>query len=221
MRNFFIVFGCFMLLTLAASAASVSYGNLVQFNNDLKLNSTSNTVALTIQKAANCHSNFLECYIGSTLVYSIPTNGLPTNNTVTLPLSVANGGSGGATNTGTGALVSSNSPTINTPIVLGLLTNSSLSASLPVFTDANKALVSKTIANTQLALGIQRGSNYISNDFSVTNTFTQAYSAVPVVVACGSTTNSFVGVTSITTSNFIVLANKTNQTFFWTAIGAP
>ncbi len=212
-----------MLLTLAASAASVSYGNLVQFNNDLKLNSTSNTVGLTIQKAGNVHSNFLECYIGSTLVYSIPTNGLPTNNTVTLPLSVANGGSGGATNTGTGALVSSNSPTINTPIVLGLLTNSSLSASLPVFTDANKALVSKTVANTLLALGIQKGFGVSTSDGTVTNTFGQAFSSAPIVTTTqnatsGGTTNWIV---SVTASNFIWKCGATGVTNYYIAIGAP
>jgi hypothetical protein len=60
--------------------------------------------------------------------------------------------------TGTGKLVFDTSPTLVTPTIGAAsgtsLTLSGLTASLPVFTDGSKALVSKSVADTLTALGV-------------------------------------------------------------------
>jgi hypothetical protein len=70
------------------------------------------------------------------------------------------------TKTGTGKVVMDTSPTLVTP-VLGAasgtsLTLSGLTASLPVFTDGSKKLVSKSVADTLTALGIGGWTDYSS-----------------------------------------------------------
>jgi hypothetical protein len=89
----------------------------------------------------------------------------PSNLTASMPVS-----SDGAkklvssTITGTGKVVMDTSPTLVTPTIGAAsgtsLTLSGLTASLPVFTDGSKALVSKSIADTQTALGLGAWTDY-------------------------------------------------------------
>ncbi len=111
--------------------------------------------------------------------------------------------------------------TFSDPTLTGTVTVSGLTASLPVFTDASKALVSKTVANTLLALGIQSGDIPNSTN-SRTLTFGTAFSAAPRVLV--TLTNAFASnyVASITVSNFVVGATTgTNFGGSYIAIGAP
>jgi hypothetical protein len=89
----------------------------------------------------------------------------PSNLTASLPVS-----SDGAkklvssTITGTGKVVMDTSPTLVTPTIGAAsgtsLTLSGLTASLPVFTDGSKELVSKSVADTLTALGVGAWTDY-------------------------------------------------------------
>ncbi len=204
MRRNFISCVVVALLALVAIAASVNNGNTWTSARDINIQNQTNSVGLTVTKGGNMTNNFIECYTGSALTFWISSSGaLSSLAAVT-----------------TNIFISDNAYTSNLTVTNGL-TNSALTASLPVFTDANKKLISKTIANTKLAMGIQSGSNVVANDFSVTNTFAQAYSATPVVTVSSSSTNGMPSVSSVTTTFVVLLSNRTNQTFFWQAIGAP
>ncbi len=192
------------LLALVAIAASVGTGNLWTSQRDINIQNQTNSVGLTITKGGNMTNNFIECYTGSVLSFYVNASGaLSSLAAVT-----------------TNIFITDNGYASNFTVTNGV-TNLALTASLPVFTDANKKLISKTIANTKLAMGIQSGSNVVANDFSVTNTFAQAYSGTPVVTVSSSTTNGLPAVVEVTTTYVILRANRTNQTFYWHAIGAP
>ncbi len=207
-KRFALAF-CAGAVVFATIAASVGGGNYLLSQRDIWINNQTNSVGLTITKGGNIHSNFVECYTGSVLSFWISTNGVSSTFAAV------------ATNAFANNMTVTNTVTTSNLTATASILDSGLTASLPVFSDGSKVLVSKSIANTLLALGIQRGSNYIANDFSVTNTFGTAFSAIPVVVVGSSVTNALPAVTSITTSNCIFLANKTNTTFYWTAIGTP
>jgi hypothetical protein len=79
-----------------------------------------------------------------------------------------------------------------------------------------------TPAAAKLAFGIQSGTNIISSDSRVTNTFATAFATAPFVVmnrftAGGVTNNTLV---SVSTTNFIAWG-QTNSPFHWIAVGAP
>lgn len=144
----------------------------------------------------------------------------------TVPIAIAYGGTASTTaadaRTALGVPAASAGSLAN-PTITGLATNSGLTASLPVFTDANKAFNSKSIANTKLALGIQSGTCITAADGTVTNTFATAFSAAPTVILTHlglklSPTNV---VTTTTTTNFIMSAALGDVTNQWIAIGAP
>lgn len=143
----------------------------------------------------------------------------------TLPLPIIYGGTEGATAAAARSalgLVASTNGVMSGMSLVGSTTNLGLTASLPVFTDANKVLASKTIANTKLALGIQSGSVTTSADGTVTNTFGTAFSTAPVVLLCqtgdGTTITNTV---TVTTTNFTYSAGAPSIVAKWLAIGAP
>ena len=75
--------------------------------------------------------------------------------------------------TGSGALVFSTSPTLVTPTIGAAsgtsLTLSGLTASLPVFTDGSKNLVSKSVADTLTALGIGSANSPTFDGLTIVN----------------------------------------------------
>jgi hypothetical protein len=92
--------------------------------------------------------------------------------------------------TGTGKLVFATSPTLVTPTIGAAsgtsLTLSGLTASLPVFSDGSKALVSKSVADTLTALGVGAWTDYSASTtvagFSGTPTKAVYYSVVNKIV---------------------------------------
>jgi hypothetical protein len=79
-----------------------------------------------------------------------------------------------------------------------------------------------TPAAAKLAFGIQSGTNVIAADHTVTNTFSPAFSAAPIVTVTGWTqgpaTNAFI--LSVSTTNVIVAGTATVP-IHWIAVGAP
>lgn len=105
------------------------------------------------------------------------------------------------------------------------ITDQSLTASLPVFSDGSKLLVSQTVATTKTLFGIQTGSFTVANDGdgTIINTFATAYASAPVVivqtlVANIVTTNV---VTATTTTTFTFDCGCDDIGFNYIAIGAP
>lgn len=103
-----------------------------------------------------------------------------------------------------------------------------LTASKPVMTDASKKLVSTnywpisfggtgatTVSNALNNFTIQRGSVTTTADGTITNTFTTAYAAAPVVLV-SPTTNVVAFVSGITTTNCII-SGETNGVIKWVA----
>ena len=189
---------------------------------DYLIQNTQETVGLTIQKPNPCNSNFVEFYSGSNLKFVVDTNG---------QVAVAYGGTG--TNTAAGARYTlgvsaqSGGAYSNITVVgasIKTVTNSDFTASLPVWADADKILVTKTIANAKLALGIQTGTCITGAGGKITNTFSTAFSSAPNVtisqtgLGTYSPTNA---VMFVTTTNFAVNTSDANVTNQWIAIGAP
>ena len=110
-----------------------------------------------------------------------------------------------------------------TAINASSITNSGLTASLPVFTDANKALLSKSVANTKLALGIQAGTATTAADGAKTNTFPTAFGSAPYVtvstVGAAAETLHLV-ITNVTATTFTTLGDAAGV-YHWIAVGAP
>ena len=112
--------------------------------------------------------------------------------------------------------------TVDSLSVTNNLTLANTTASLPLFTDANKVAVTKTIANALIALGIDRGTATIAADGTVTNTFNITFSVAPVVV---STISAGAGLTNrvsaITETNCVFTTGTETGTVQWIAVGAP
>jgi len=206
------------LLSLAVIAATTS--TVITQTKDLKINNATDTVALTIQKGS-LTSNAVEILSGSTLKFAVPASGV---------LPIAYGGTAGATaaaarsalgisEASTNGIAATNGTATGLTLV-GSITNAGLTASLPVFTDADKVLASKSVANTLLALGIQSGTNHIETSTAAVS-FGAAFSTPPNVVATGDNTN-IVFATEITVSGFTLNTgpDATNNVN-WIAIGAP
>lgn len=102
----------------------------------------------------------------------------------------------------------------------GTINSAALTASLPVFSDSSKNLSSKTIANTLLALGIQKGTVSMAALDQQTNTFSTAFSSAPVIVFTGPT-NALPHLVTVSATGFTVGTDGTNHTIQWIAIGAP
>jgi hypothetical protein len=113
--------------------------------------------------------------------------------------------------------VRTNSITLPSPTTV-----SNLTASLPVFSDASKVLVSKSVADTLTALGVASGTGITVANGTVTNAFGFTFSSVPVVISTqiGEDT-TLTNVISVTTSNFVLRTSKATQTNKWIAVGAP
>ncbi len=67
---------------------------------------------------------------------------------------------------------------------------------------------------------MQSGAAANVNAKTVTNTFSPAFSAAPVVV-CSAGTNDLPHIVSVSTTNVILGAAQTNATIRWIAIGSP
>jgi hypothetical protein len=110
-------------------------------------------------------------------------------------------------------------------VVTNGIIDQSLTASLPMFTDATKRHVSKTVANTLLALGIQSGTGTTADDGTVTNTFGTAFSGgtpkVIVQVTGGATTVLTNAISAVGTTTFILNLGSNGKTFDYIAIGTP
>ncbi len=79
-----------------------------------------------------------------------------------------------------------------------------------------------TITQTQMGklAVMQSGAAANVNAKTVTNTFSPAFSAAPVVV-CSAGTNDLPHIVSVSTTNVILGAAQTNATIRWIAIGSP
>ncbi len=139
----------------------------------------------------------------------------------------AAGGNTGQSFTNTTFVGTTTIPTVTNGTFVGIIesavTNSDLTASLPLWAGSDKTITNKTVAATKVALGIQAGLGVSTSDGTVTNTFSTAFSSAPIVVttinaASGGTTNWIV---SVTASNFIWKCGATGLTNYWIAVGAP
>lgn len=104
------------------------------------------------------------------------------------------------------------------------MTNSALTASLPVWSGADKTIVSKSVLDAKRALGIDAGSATASADGTVTNTFNVTFSSAPIVVttpvdATGAILTN--AVHTITTTTCIINVGSSGATVNWIAVGAP
>lgn len=158
--------------------------------------------------------------VALTNVYA--TAGTKRNIDTTVPLPVALGGTASSTaadaRTALG-VPAATSGTLTTPTLAGNVTASGLTASLPIFTDGSKVLVSKSIANTKLALGIQAGTGTTAAGGTATVTFPTAFASAPVVICKGAgPTNS---VSSVTSTGFAIDTKEGTAAFSWIAVGAP
>lgn len=121
---------------------------------------------------------------------------------------------------GTGTLIAGDDLTVTNQLRLNAVT-----ASLPLWTDASKDVITQSIAASKTALGIQAGTAVTTADNTVTNTFATAFSVAPVVVttptgAAGTTclTNAVI---SVSTTGFVYNCGVPSVTIQWVAIGAP
>lgn len=113
-----------------------------------------------------------------------------------------------------------------TPVVSVFLTSGPTNA-LPlttVVTTSNLVVTINTSTNCAVVWSanagyprIQFGTNAITGGTSITNTFATPYASIPSISVDSSTTNS-VGLTTVTTTNFII-ATPVSQTVYWEAIG--
>lgn len=212
---------------------------------DLLVTNANNTVGLTVQKSTASVLPLGKFVHGGTTMFSIETNGAPTiaaltastvpyaNASKVLTSSAVTPTELGYVSGVTSALqtqVDAKLATTNgaavilsvTGLTVNQLTNSGLTASLPVFSDANKMLVTKSIANSLLALGIQSGSVTSSADGTFTNTFSTAFGAAPKVIMTPvnsvTATNTVV---SSSTTTFIGNVSDASIVVNWIAIGTP
>lgn len=114
-------------------------------------------------------------------------------------------------------------PTANSVIVTNGITNTSLTASQTVWTDANKMLITRNAATTVTALGFQTNQVVTTADGTVTNTFASAYPAPPVVLITQfGTVNSPTNiVVSVTATEAVINCGKAGVTNNVLAIRPP
>lgn len=212
---------------------------------DLLVTNANNTVGLTVNKSSTSVSKLLSLSHAGTAKFSVETNGAVTSASLTattVPYADASkvlvssavtptelgylSGVTSAVQTQFAAKLPQTNGSAVTLSVTGLtvnqLTNSGLTASLPVFSDANKMLVTKSIANSLLALGIQSGSVTSSADGTFTNTFSTAFSAAPkVIMTPVNSTTPTNTVVSASTTTFIGNVSDASVVVNWIAIGTP
>ena len=77
-------------------------------------------------------------------------------------------------------------------------------------------------AAAKVSFGIQAGTNIISDDSTVTNTFSTAFTSAPFVTLTQFTAEAPTNIVlvSVSTTQFIAWG-QTNSPFHWQAIGAP
>ena len=120
---------------------------------------------------------------------------------------------------GTGTVIVGDDLTVTNQLRLDAVT-----ASLPLWVNATKDVITQSVAASKTALGIQAGSGTTSGDGTVTNTFATAFSSAPKVVAqhTGAPLNLGTNaVTSVTATTFVLDLGSSGVTFDYIAIGAP
>ncbi|KAF0176443.1 MAG: Uncharacterized protein FD161_2982 [Limisphaerales bacterium] len=212
---------------------------------DLLVTNANNTVGVTVNKSSASVSKLLSLSHAGTAKFTVETNGAVTSASLTattVPYADASkvlvssavtptelgylSGVTSALQTQLAAKLPQTNGSAVTLSVTGLtvnqLTNNGLTASLPVFSDANKMLVTKSVANTLLALGIQSGSVTSSADGTFTNTFSTAFSAAPkVIITPVNSVTATQTVVSASTTAFIGNVSDASVVVNWIAIGTP
>lgn len=199
MKRFLIISAALATVALIGIAATLPATRPAR---DWFVNNTTDTVAMSIQKAGDVSANYLEAYAGSTLKFAIPADGL---------LDVIYGGTGAATAAGARAALGLSETSTNTTAA-GWRT----AAGVGEWT-------TNTASNVKAAIGIQAGSVTTATDGTVTNTFATAFGSAPVVVISpvGEAVSATNNLVSVTESNFVYNAGQDAQVAKWIAVGTP
>jgi len=102
----------------------------------------------------------------------------------------------------------------------GTINSASLTASLPVFSDASKNITTKTVSDAKIALGIVVTNVAMGASFTKSNSWNGSFSSTPFV-ALGGPSNQLAHVVGKNSTGIIVGVFTTNTTVDIIAIGAP